>query len=179
MEFAVPTVIALLALVAWRLVFAGIQGRTQLEEITRPQQEQDNVLEQRVRPYMRVIAGGGWNAGSYGIDLIGAESRSDSYLRRIVTLVGATKRGNSYVLDVGTKRFLVRDRSVRRMRNASDPKCGYEETCFYSGFQGMPKGEQIACALMQLRRNPQLFDRWMIQRDIAFKADGQLFDRVR
>jgi len=179
MGFAVPMVIALLALFAWRLLFAGLQRQAQLEEITVAHQEQDNVLEQRLLPYMRVIAGGGWSPDFCRIDLIDAESRSNAYLHRIVALVGATKRGNGYVLDVGTTRFLVRDRSVRRLRNASDPKCEYEETCFYSGFQGMPKLEQIACALLQLRRNPELFDKWMIHRDIAFKADGQLFDRVR
>jgi hypothetical protein len=55
----------------------------------------------------------------------------------------------------------------------------YEETCFYSGFQGMPKIEQIATALLQLWNNPQLFDRWSQQRDIAIKADGQVFAPVR
>jgi len=43
----------------------------------------------------------------------------------------------------------------------------------------MPKAEQIAAALLKLRNNPALFDRWARQRDLAFKADGQVFDLVR
>jgi len=43
----------------------------------------------------------------------------------------------------------------------------------------MPKAEQIAAALLQLRNNPALFERWARQRDVAFKADGQVFAPVR
>jgi hypothetical protein len=39
----------------------------------------------------------------------------------------------------------------------------------------MPKVEQIATALLQLWNNPELFDRWSQQRDLAIKADGQVF----
>jgi hypothetical protein len=38
---------------------------------------------------------------------------------------------NGYVLHVGTTRFHVRDRYVRRLRDLTDPKSAYEETCFY------------------------------------------------
>jgi hypothetical protein len=122
---------------------------------------------------------GSWNPGSYRINLIEAESRAQTYLRRIIALTGATQKGHSFVLDVGVTRFQVCDRYVRRLRDVSDPKCVYEETCFYSGFQGMPKGEQIATALLQLWTNPELFDRWSQQRDLAIKADGQVFAPVR
>jgi len=179
MELAIPIVLALFALVAWRLVFAGLQWRAQVEEIIVPRQERDSLLEPRVQPCMREIAGSGWNPGYYRIDLVDVESRSDAYLRRIVALVGAAKSGNGYILEVGSARFQVRNRFVRRLRDASDTQYAYEETCFYSGFQGMPKGEQIACALLQLRNNPELFDSWMIHKDVAFKADGQVFGRVR
>jgi hypothetical protein len=38
----------------------------------------------------------------------------------------------------------------------------------------MPKAEQIATALLQLRNKPAPFDRWAAQNG-AFKADGQAF----
>jgi hypothetical protein len=43
----------------------------------------------------------------------------------------------------------------------------------------MPKAEQIATALLQLRNNPALFDRWALQRNLAFKADGKVFAPAR
>ena len=42
----------------------------------------------------------------------------------------------------------------------------------------MPKAEQIATLLLQLRNNPALFDRWAAQSG-AFKADGQVFTRAQ
>ena len=179
MEGEIPAVIALVALVVWRSVFAGLPRRSHFEESTIPGEDHDNVLEQRAQPYMRAIAGLGWNPGYYRIDLLDVESRSNTYLRRIVALVRATKGNNGYVLNVGSTRFEVRGRYVRRLRDANDPNCEYQETCFYSGLQGMPKEEQIASALLQLRNNPEVFDKWMLHRDIAFKADGELFSPVR
>lgn len=93
-------------------------------------------------------------------------------MRRIVALTGAKQVGNSYVLDVGTTRFSVRDRYVGRLREATDPKCMYRETCFYSAQREMPKAEQIAAALLQLKNNPALFDKWVAQSGLMFKADG-------
>jgi hypothetical protein len=60
----------------------------------------------------------------------------------------------------------------------SNPKCGYEETCFYPAHKEMPKAEQIATALLQLKNNPALFDGWAAQNG-AFKADGQVFTRAQ
>ena len=65
-------------------------------------------------------------------------------------------------------------RYVRRLRDLTDPKCPYEETCFYPAHKEMPKAEQIATVLLQLKNNPALFDRWAAQCG-AFKADGQPF----
>ena len=173
-------VVVLLALVAWRLVFSALQSRLWFKEIAAVH---DNTLDRRPTiselPCVGIIAGNGWNPGSYRINLIEAESRAETYLRRIVALTGATQKGHSFVLDVGLTRFQVCDRYVRRLRDVSDPKCVYEETCFYSGLQGMPKGEQIATALLQLWTNPELFGRWSQQRDLAIKADGQVFAPVR
>jgi hypothetical protein len=112
--------------------------------------------------------------GVDGAEPIGQEYRTQSYLRRIVALTGATQRGNSYVLDVGTTRFQVRDRYVSRVRDMTDPECAYEETCFYPAHKEMPKAEQIATAVLHLANNPALFDKWAAQNG-AFKADGQAF----
>jgi len=60
------------------------------------------------------------------------------------------------------------------MRDVTDPKCEYEETCFYAAEKEMPKSEHIATALLQLKNNPALFDKWAAQSG-AFKADGQAF----
>ena len=110
-----------------------------------------------------------------GADPVGREHRAQSYLRRIVALTGATQFGSTYVLDVGTTRFEVRHRYVGRLRDLTDPKCAYEETCFYSSHKEMPKAEEIATALLQLSNNPVLFDKWAAQNGEAFKADGKLF----
>ena len=98
------------------------------------------------------------------------------YLDRVIAITGAAQKGNSYFMNVGATRFQVSDRFIRHVRDSGDPKWGYEETCFYPAFQDMPQAEQIATALLQLRSNPGLFEKWA-KKDIAFKADGQPFNR--
>jgi hypothetical protein len=113
---------------------------------------------------------------------VGAFDRKDSartYLARVVALTGATQMGNGYDLTVGKTRFHVRYRYVRRLRDLTDPQGAYEETCFYPAKKEMPKAKQIATALLQLRNNPALFDRWAHQCGLAFKADGQVFTRAQ
>ena len=66
---------------------------------------------------------------------------------------------------------------LRRVQDVTNPKCAYEETCFYPAHKEMPKAEQIATALLQLKNNPALFDGWAA-RNGAFKADGQVFTRA-
>jgi hypothetical protein len=56
----------------------------------------------------------------------------------------------------------------------SDPKSEYKETCFCFPYKIMPKAERIATALLQLRNNPALCDRWAAQIG-AVKAAGQVF----
>jgi len=181
MESAILTFIVLLALIVWRLAFAGLQLRLLRRESAAVSKQNDGVREQcflRLQlPCAEVIAGTGWSPGSYRIDLIQADKRAETCLRAVAALIGATPKGNGYLLKVGTTRFEVHDRYVRRLRETTDPRAGYDETCFYTAFQGMPKAEQIASALLQLWNNPELFDRWA-NKDLAFKADGQLFGRA-
>jgi len=178
MVSATLSLTAFFALIAWRFVFTGLRHRPLAREIAAPQQQHTNVLEQGLHildlARVAVIPDYRFENGSDGVRPIAPKDRAKTYLRRIVALTGATQMGNGYDINVGTTRFHVRDRYVTRMRDVTDPKCAYEETCFYSADKSMPKAEQIAAALLQLKNNPALFDRWAAQSG-AFKADGQAF----
>jgi hypothetical protein len=182
MALATLFLLAFLALTVWRFVFAVLWHRRLVRGIEAPQQRRNGFLElRRLHIFDRADVGvlaGNLENGSDGPDPVARKYRAQSYLRRVVALTGATQMGSGCVLDVGTTRFEVRDRYVRRLRDLTDPKCTYEETCFYSAHKEMPEAEQIATALLQLRNNPALFDRWA-QCGLAFKADGQVFTRAQ
>jgi hypothetical protein len=116
---------------------------------------------------------------SHAIRLSDRSLRAKAYLSRIVALTGGTQTDAGYRLDVGKTRFYVRDRFVRRMRDATNPECGYDETCFYCLNRAMPRAEETASALLQLKNNPGLFDKWARQTGPAFKADGEVFTRAQ
>jgi hypothetical protein len=179
---ATLSLLAFLALAVGGGVFAGLWHRRLIRELEAPQQRRNGFLELRLHIFDRADVGvlaGNLENGSDGLDPVARKYRAQSYLRRVVALTGATQMGSGYVLDVGTTRFEVRDRYVRRLRDLTDPKRTYEGTCFYSAHKEMPKAEQIATALLQLRNNPALFDRWAHQCGLAFKADGQVFTRAQ
>lgn len=165
--------IAVLALIAWRFVFARLQRWPLVRAIAPQQRRRNNLLEDGLHisdpGRVAVIAGNRLESSSDGLD---QKDCAKSYLRRIAALTGATQTGDAYVLDVGNMRFHVRDRYVRRLRDMTDPECAYEETCFYPLHKGMPKAEEIATALLQLKNNPALFDKWVAQSGVMFKADG-------
>ena len=183
MALAILSVIAFLALIVWRFVFNGQQRRPVVREIGVPRQQDNSFLEQGL--HILNLVGGAvipdnrFENDSDGLKPVARKYRAQSYLRRVVALTGATLMGSGYVLDVGTTRFEVRDRYVRRLRDLTDPKCAYEETCFYSADKSMPKAKQIATVLLQLKSNPALFDRWAHQCGLAFKADGQVFTHAQ
>jgi len=114
-----------------------------------------------------------------GADPFDRKYRAQNYLRRIVALTGATRKGNCCFLDVDKTQFCIRSGHVTRLRDVTDPRRACEETCFYPAYKDMPKAEQIATALLQLKNNPALFDRWAVERSLAFKADGQVFTRTQ
>ena len=116
-------------------------------------------------------------SAAFASQIISKEQRAEAFLQRILALTGAKKVDGTYVLNVGTLQFQVRDRFIRRLQNPNDPKSPYEETCFYLVHNGMPKVEEIATALLHLSNNPALFDKWALQNGVAFKADGKVFDR--
>ena len=167
--------IVLLTLIVWRLVFASLQRRPFMREMAVPQRRNNNLLDLEAA---LAIAGNRFVNNSHAVDRFERRNRTITYLRRIVALTGATQTSQGYVLAVGTTRFCVRDGYVERQRDASDPKCGCERTCFSLPYNSMSQAEQIATALLQLRNNPALFDRWAAQCG-AYKADGQVFTRAQ
>jgi hypothetical protein len=180
---AILSMIAFLALMVWRFVFAGPHRRPLVRAIAPRQHRRNSILEEGLHISdaggVAVIAGNRFEDSSDGLHPRDRKDRAKRYLRRTVALTGATQMGNSYVLDVGKMRFQVGLRYVRRMQDMADPGCAYEETCFYSAYEGMPKAEEIATALLQLANNPALFDKWAVQNGQAFKADGQVFSRAQ
>ena len=182
MALATLFVIVFLTVIVWRLVFTSLH-RSSVRETAAPEQQHNNILEQGLhilgRAGVAVIAGNHFENGSDRGNSNAGEQRAENYLRRIVALTGATQMGDDYVLEVGTARFYVSYRYVRRLRDAADPKCGYEETCFYPVHKGMPRAEEVATALLQLANNPVLYDKWAVQNGLPFKADGQVFTRAQ
>ena len=175
---ATLSLLAFLALTVWGFVFAGLWHRRLVREIGAPQQQDNSFLERGLHVLERasaVIVGGDcFEHASDDVDSAVWKDHPKTYLLRIVAITGATKMGSGYALDVGETRFQVCGSYVRRVQDVNNPKSAYEETCFYTADKSMPKGEQIATALLQLKNNPALFDMWAAQSG-AFKADGQAF----
>jgi hypothetical protein len=159
-------VIVFLTIIVWRLVFTSLHGPL-VREAAAPEQ----ILEQGLHILGKNDSdGGNCNAG---------EQPAETYLERIVALTGATQRGSSYILTVGKTRFHVRDRNVKRIPDGADPTWARWETCFHPAHQDMTAEEQIATVLLQLKSNPWLFDSWAVKRELAFKANGQMFNRPK
>jgi hypothetical protein len=146
----------------WGIVFVGSQ-RLLFGEIILPQRPQHN------RPVWGFLEYFENNSPD------NVRNQAQSYLRRIVALTNATEMRDGYLLNVGTNTFHVRDRYVRRLRG-KDANSRYEETCFFVPNQGMPSAEQIATALLMLKSDPTLFDKWAVKDGESFKANGQIFN---
>jgi hypothetical protein len=145
----------------WGIVFVGSQ-RLFLGEIVFPQRRQHN------RP--------AWGFLTYFENNSSGADQAQSYLLRIVALTSATEVGDGYLLNVGTNTFHVRDGYVRRLRGVKEAKSPYQRTCFFVPNQGMPSAELIATALLMLKNDPTLFDKWAVRDGASFKADGQIFN---
>lgn len=176
------TLVMILALMLWRSVIAVMHRRDVLRE-TGLYPHHGNASRRRIRiserAGPRVSAEQGLHTGPHEIRLSDRGLRAKAYLSRIVALTGGTQTHGGYLLDVGKTRFYVGDRFVRRLRDAANPECGYDETCFYCLNRAMPRAEEIASALLQLKNNPGLFDKWARQNGLAFKADGEVFTRAQ
>jgi len=170
------SLIAFLALMIWGLILPGLLRRSLAREAAKRNRPHNSLLERHFHSTDRFGAVltqvNRSDNGPNGVHAFKREDRAKTYLRRIVALTGATQIGNKYVLDVGTTRFTVRDGYVGRLRHATNPKSIDRETCFYFALREVPRAEQIAAALLQLKNNPALFDKWVAQSGLLFKADG-------
>jgi len=51
-----------------------------------------------------------------------------------------------------------------------------ESTCFsVVVYPDIPRAEMVASALLQLKNNPRLFEKWRERQGDAFKANGEIF----
>src|SRR5712664_2308639 len=97
--------------------------------------------------------------------------RAAEYLKRVAALTGAEQvRGDSYWLRAGRRHFLVDSRFVRLISRRG------ESTCFsVAADLDMPGAEAVASALLQLKNNPRLFEKWRELQGYTFKANGKMF----
>ncbi len=175
---AILSATAFLTLIVWSFAFIRQQRRLLVREIGAPRQRDNSFSERGLHILERagvvIVCGDRFEHASDGVDSAVWKDHPKTYLLRIVAITGATKMGSGYALDVGETKFQVCGSYVRRVQDVNNPKSAYEETCFYTADKSMPKAEQIATALLQLKNNPALFDRWAAQCGV-FKADGQPF----
>jgi hypothetical protein len=100
--------------------------------------------------------------------------RATKYLKRIAALTGAKRLGDeSYGLRAGRMHFLVDSKFVRVISPRS------ESTCFsVAADPDMPGAEVVASALLQLKNNARLFEKWRGRRGETFKANGKVFEHT-
>jgi hypothetical protein len=97
--------------------------------------------------------------------------RAAEYLKRIARLTGAEQvHDETYRLRAGRRSFLVDYKLVRVISRRG------EGTCFsVAADPDMPSAEVVASALLQLKNNPRLFEKWRQLQGYAFKANGKMF----
>jgi hypothetical protein len=96
--------------------------------------------------------------------------RAAEYLERIAWLTGAKLDDDgTYHLTAGRMRFRVDYKFVIS-------HCG-KSTCFsVVAYPDIPRAEVIATALLQLKNNPRIFEKWRERQGDAFKANGQIIE---
>lgn len=118
MASTVLSLIAFLALVPWSFVFTGLRRRSLAREIAAPEEQHKNALERGLHiadlAGTAVIPDNRFENTSDDVRAFNRKDRAKTYLRRIIALTGTTQIGNRYVLDVGTARFHVRERTLAR-----------------------------------------------------------------
>src|SRR5260370_17855125 len=97
--------------------------------------------------------------------------RAEEDLERIAALTGAKQDDDgAYRLTTGSMRFLVGYKFVRVISHRG------ESTCFSVATDpDMPSAEVVASALLQLKNNARLFEKWRELRGYTFKANGKMF----
>src|SRR5258708_19865586 len=104
MTSAVLSVIAFLALFAWRFVFAGLRRGPMAREIAPPHRQQTNILEQSLDMLqlagVAVIPDNPAENGSNSAKPTTPKNCTKKYLRHIMALTGATPMGNCHSLEL-------------------------------------------------------------------------------
>ena len=96
--------------------------------------------------------------------------RAAEYLQRVAALTGAKEDDDgTYHLTAGGRHFLVDSKFVRVISPRS------ESTCFSVADLDMPSAEVVASALLQLKNNARLFEKWRDWPAHTFKANGKMF----
>ena len=97
--------------------------------------------------------------------------RAAEYLKRVAALTGAQHvSGDSYLLRAGRRNFVVDYKFVRLISRHD------KSTCFSLATDpDIPSAEVVASALLQLKNNPSLFEKWRQQQGYTFKANGKMF----
>jgi len=100
--------------------------------------------------------------------------RAAEYLEHIAVLTGAKQDDDgTYHLTAGGTHFLVDYKFVRVI------SCRGESTCFsVVVYPDIPRAEAVAAALLQLKNNPRLFEKWRERQGDTFKANGQMFEET-
>ena len=99
---AILSVIAILALIVWRFVFAGSHRKPLVRAIARQRQRHSNLLEEGLHISelggVAVMADGPLENSADELDRLDPKDRAKRYLRRIAALTGATQMDDVYVL---------------------------------------------------------------------------------
>ena len=97
--------------------------------------------------------------------------RAAVYLKRVAVLTGAKRDDDdTYHLTAGGMHFLVDSKFVR----VNSPR--FESTCFsVAADLDMPSAEVVASALLHLKNNARLFEKWRDWPAQTFKANGKMF----
>src|SRR5262249_60325957 len=96
-----PSLIAFLALIVWRFVFAGLLRRPWVIEIPSSRRRENSLLR---RVGMTVLAADRFENSSRRLELFERKNRAKIYLRRVVALTEARQTSHGYLLEVGTTR---------------------------------------------------------------------------
>ncbi len=90
-----------------------------------------------------------------------AEQKAVWNLKQIAKLVGAEIHPEGALLRIGKDEFLVQVGNVRRMRRDGSFMGTVAFTCFMMQVR-VPHPEYIASALLLLKHDPEIFDKWLI-----------------
>src|SRR5258708_16252126 len=132
---AILSVIAFLALVVWRFVFAGMHRWPLVRPIAPWQHRRNDILQEGLHISdpgdVAVVAGNVFEHSSGSLDPIDRRDPAIVFLRRVAALAGATEMGEEYVLNVAATRCHGRDGYIRGFPTAAVPHHASQQNTFY------------------------------------------------